>query len=1161
VPAHYHDFVNWALPEGGKEQKAWNFGFSLFVLKNWRSLGLTEKYESIMKESYRLHVFPETSLTFGLGVPYLAFAGAVECWNEDIMKVRDGFGFIEWVRYEQTFGKDFFKEVDVIHYTGPEKPWAAETTIDERCLDPWFQAMKREKMTLPHELPPISSDNLFTLLAAERTGAHWIMSQLDMHPHVCASGEADRPESGFPADVLLPGGLPWFPECSLKRGCTFAYIRDSVLELTNNGKLSHPTRCTPSYQAKNDPLTLNLDRLCNFISKLKGDYSNAAMARVWVDAFSEEDKDVIACGCERGTLAKGVKVMSEWITYKGYPNENVGPPDIVLDDTKLSGRKVIRLKRRNLWARYKSMLLAQATDMYHPTTVEEKKSQLETAGDVTVSMADLTWRIQFMKDIDDAGDAWAKAHASEILELYYEDCRDDSLDCFRRLFDFLGVDKEYVEKHKGRFESEFASINLDGTLNNIANKGAVIEALGANGWTDFIDDKYQELQLLIYDETETIRKAHQAHQVRGVNAVIFGHEDKMSSKFAAAVPVLKVMQPDDLVVLSDNHDVRINYPSGGESARYEAIFGFRAAFEELTRNYPGAVVISANAECCVSALTHANPGDYFTTNGARKKRSCLSGEPGCMWTGAERAQPWRFFMEDIARQRRASSDNVYLDASLIAGRVRDLLKLIQATDIDKSEDDRAILTDFLYRNPNLVVLDYEQKMFGKNFDGPHSTKNRACNDGVATTARRLAERPSSKTSALFMFGSRPLGCDTKEMAPEPVYPSWDAGGIKIKPVLEHIDRVAEKKESIALSSYYDDRTNYQQGPELPYFVDIKGVWTSRLIRERTDENTLKWRAKPSEALFRLAHKILMKTGEETKRWDTLNRVVRSGGFPYWAWFGNYKACSYHNYGNESIPLLTTSAMADCDHAFPVPNYMMIIDSQRNANHWYGIFRETAANYPWEKKKRQVVWRGALSEADWRVALTSVRWRAAKFVHEKKSDLYDVGLTGILNDLTQQKEFDVSQVGGLVEPITPMADFQKYMAILDLDGSRFSTLLCYNSVVMKAQSRYQEYFVSDLKPWTHYIPVKDDLSDLHQNVEWALDPKNEQTVKNMVALANQWCSERLTAEGLAHDLLDIWEAYIRYLYRADFKWSKVWNSKKSEILASTSKLDFFRLKPV
>jgi lipopolysaccharide biosynthesis glycosyltransferase len=151
-PSTYPDFLESVLPKANstdsnsnnynpRDQKAWNFGFSIFALDHWRELDLTARYEAVMKESYRLHVFPETSLSFGLGVAYIAFAGAVECWNDEIMKVRDGFGFIEWNRFAQTFGSDFLQtNVDVIHYTGPTKPWIANTTIEPRyvcVVDPW----------------------------------------------------------------------------------------------------------------------------------------------------------------------------------------------------------------------------------------------------------------------------------------------------------------------------------------------------------------------------------------------------------------------------------------------------------------------------------------------------------------------------------------------------------------------------------------------------------------------------------------------------------------------------------------------------------------------------------------------------------------------------------------------------------------------------------------------------------------------------------------------------------------------------------------------------------------------------------------------------------------------------------------------------------------
>jgi hypothetical protein len=43
--------------------------------------------------------------------------------------------------------------------------------------------------------------------------------------------------------------------------------------------------------------------------------------------------------------------------------------------------------------------------------------------------------------------------------------------------------------------------------------------------------------------------------------------------------------------------------------------------------------------------------------------------------------------------------------------------------------------------------------------------------------------------------------------------------------------------------------------------------------------------------------------------------------------------------------------------------------------------------------------------------------------------------------------------------------------------RLPYLLAGNSVVLKQDSEYFEHFYRDLTAWTHYIPVKSDLSDL------------------------------------------------------------------------------------
>jgi len=489
VPESYHNFLQTFLPNdtsAERQQMAWNFGFSLFALQNWRDLQLTEKYEAVMKESYRLHVFPETSLTFGLGVAFIAFAGAVECWNEDKVKVRDGFAFIDHARFEETFGEDYLSSFDVLHYTGSAKPWEANTTIGVKTLEPWLNILKEESLPIPLQLPPEGSANqLFTVLGSEQSEADRVMLALDSHPQICAPGEHNNPEIGFPTDVMRPDGHSWFPTCSIKRGCSYAFVRDSVMELTSNlaanDHLSgRVPRCQQDHilasanQQHNDPLDRHLERMCNFVDELKGDFSPSAIARVWVDAYKNEDKRLLECGCKRGATVKGVHVNPNWLLPKGFPHEHTESPQLELDHTALVGSKVIRMKRRDLWSRVKLRLIAEATQIWDdPQTEEEKEAQLQALpGDLQVDIGDLKRRIEELKQVDAAADEWAVAHASEVLWVEYEDCKDNTELCLARFAEFLNVDRSYFET-ANTVESVFSSLAPDNSLAFIANKEEV----------------------------------------------------------------------------------------------------------------------------------------------------------------------------------------------------------------------------------------------------------------------------------------------------------------------------------------------------------------------------------------------------------------------------------------------------------------------------------------------------------------------------------------------------------------------------------------------------------------------------------------------------------------------------------------------------------------
>jgi Glycosyl transferase family 90 len=152
--------------------------------------------------------------------------------------------------------------------------------------------------------------------------------------------------------------------------------------------------------------------------------------------------------------------------------------------------------------------------------------------------------------------------------------------------------------------------------------------------------------------------------------------------------------------------------------------------------------------------------------------------------------------------------------------------------------------------------------------------------------------------------------------------------------------------------------------------------------------------------------------------------------------------------------------------------MSIINAQTRVSGWRNYFQRFDKDYPWANKIRKVFWRGTLSESDPAKVRDSIRWRVSKFVADRGTQLYDVfdiGLTQIPEYVISMAGIKASEAGGLKNEVTPMINFQKYLAILDMDGnswsSRFSNLLCYNSVVLKVEPGFVDDF------YYHLVPCK------------------------------------------------------------------------------------------
>lgn len=68
------------------------------------------------------------------------------------------------------------------------------------------------------------------------------------------------------------------------------------------------------------------------------------------------------------------------------------------------------------------------------------------------------------------------------------------------------------------------------------------------------------------------------------------------------------------------------------------------------------------------------------------------------------------------------------------------------------------------------------------------------------------------------------------------------------------------------------------------------------------------------------------------------------------------------------------------------------------------------------------------------------------------------------------------------------------------------LLAGGSVVLKQDSNYYEHFYNLLMPYVHYVPVKEDLSNLVEKLKWLIS--HDETAQNIAKTAKDFANEHL-----------------------------------------------------
>ncbi|BAQ49527.1 MULTISPECIES: glycosyl transferase family 90 [Methylobacterium] len=193
----------------------------------------------------------------------------------------------------------------------------------------------------------------------------------------------------------------------------------------------------------------------------------------------------------------------------------------------------------------------------------------------------------------------------------------------------------------------------------------------------------------------------------------------------------------------------------------------------------------------------------------------------------------------------------------------------------------------------------------------------------------------------------------------------------------------------------------------------------------------------------------------------------------------------------------------------IPGQVAIPDPLFIGSNGYSNIREYCNQswIDWNDRKSIIFWRGvttgyrSMARPDWR---DLPRLRLCKVASSAELKPFcDVGITCIVQIGDPSEIYEIEN-SGFIRAEVPQERFIEYKYSVDIDGNAnswpglFTKMLMGNTILKVAsEGKYSQWYYDDIKPWVHYIPVEEDMSDLAEKSLWCLghDEQAKSIAKN------------------------------------------------------------------
>ena len=332
---------------------------------------------------------------------------------------------------------------------------------------------------------------------------------------------------------------------------------------------------------------------------------------------------------------------------------------------------------------------------------------------------------------------------------------------------------------------------------------------------------------------------------------------------------------------------------------------------------------------------------------------------------------------------------------------------------------------------------------------------------------------------------------------------------------------------------------------LTFYLDLKPdqtFWVNGLIlkdcaRPLAEAETDVW---PSSTRIdtKFRQNMRMYCHDFVEMLDIVPHHVDTGEVPLLAQFGDMKTS--HIYGRVQVPHFkkfrsaTTnlnqvtdsrcykqSKRPPLDTVHTDDIYQPIVWKLATHRHYKFLPQVYLNDCPWADKIDMAVWRGQLTGAleGFDKQLTDYEncqnmFRCKLVLENGNSTWIDAKLTTTRNRLPDEMN-GVELVGKKVT----IQDLMRYKGIIMLEGNDVASGLKWSllsqSVVLMPPPKHTSWAMEELlKPWVHYIPLKDDASDAPEKMEWIV--QHEEKARRISERATLWMEDLVFHPDAARD---------------------------------------------